>query len=227
MTGAPARRPSSPAPTLRAERALLRCGHRLVAGVDEVGRGALAGPVSVGVVVVDETVRTVPAGTRDSKLLRPAARVALVPRIRRWAVASGVGHASPAEIDEIGIIAGLRLAGRRALAQLSVVPDLVILDGNHDYITPAGGVGLAVRPVVKADRDCASAAAASSADINSTYMSPVKLLSCAGRLSVRVSTPSPNDDSTSADGVGEVMRACLLVRIFECRPQLVDRPVGQ
>ena len=80
MTGSHTRRPSSPAPTLRTERALLRSGHRLVAGVDEVGRGALAGPVSVGVVVVDETVRTVPAGTRDSKLLRPAARVALVPR---------------------------------------------------------------------------------------------------------------------------------------------------
>lgn len=177
MTGSHTRRPSSPAPTLRAERALLRCGHRLVAGVDEVGRGALAGPVSVGVVVVDETVRTVPAGTRDSKLLRPAARVALVPRIRRWAVASGVGHASPAEIDAVGILAALRLAADRALAAAGVLPSIVVLDGSHDWFTDPLTVGLLaeeddhaeagrrptipVTTLVKADLRCSSVAAAS------------------------------------------------------------------
>src|SRR5512140_2192453 len=116
-------------PTLRHERALLREGHLLVAGMDEVGRGALAGPVSVGVVVVDASVRTAPAGVRDSKLLTPAAREALVPRLRRWAVTWAVGHAEPDEIDRHGIIGALRLAARRALATLPDVPTCVLLDG--------------------------------------------------------------------------------------------------
>jgi ribonuclease HII len=103
--------------------------------MDEVGRGALAGPVTVGVVVVDLEVGTAPNGVRDSKLLAPAAREALVPRVRRWARAWAVGHAEPDEIDAYGIIAGLRLAGRRALAQLPVLPGCVLLDGNHDWLT--------------------------------------------------------------------------------------------
>ena len=83
--GAAVRRPASP--SLRVERSLLREGYRLIAAMDEVGRGALAGPASVGIVLVDESVRTAPSGVRDSKLLTPAARQALVPRIRRWAPA--------------------------------------------------------------------------------------------------------------------------------------------
>ena len=125
----------SPAPTLREERALLRSGHALVAGVDEVGRGALAGPVSVGVVVVDATTRTAPTGLRDSKLLTPAAREDLVPRLRRWAPAHAVGHAEPEEVDALGIIAALRLAGQRALAALGCAPSAVLLDGSHDWLT--------------------------------------------------------------------------------------------
>jgi ribonuclease HII len=131
----PAAASRSSVPTLREERRLLRSGHTVVAGMDEVGRGALAGPVSVGVVVVDLDVRTAPAGVRDSKLLQPAAREALVPRLRRWARAWAVGHAEPEEIDAYGILAALRLAGRRALATLPVQPDCVLLDGNHDWLT--------------------------------------------------------------------------------------------
>ena len=123
-------------PTLRHERRLLREGHALVAGMDEVGRGALAGPVTVGVVVVDAAVRSAPSGVRDSKLLSPAVREALAPRLRRWAVAAAVGHAEPAEIDRYGIIAALRLAGRRALAVLPDVPTCVLLDGSHDWLSP-------------------------------------------------------------------------------------------
>jgi ribonuclease HII len=159
-------------PNLRVERALQREGHRVLAGMDEVGRGALAGPVSVGVVLIDETCRSAPPGVKDSKLLTPAARVAMVPRIRRWALAYAVGHSSPAEIDEVGIMAALRLAGCRALAAVGVVPDLVILDGNHDWLTAPEQVGLlafagetpATPPVttmVKADLKCSSVAAAS------------------------------------------------------------------
>ena len=129
------RTPRSTVPTLREERLLLRAGHALVAGVDEVGRGALAGPVSVGVVVVDATTRSAPTGLRDSKLLTPAAREELVPRLRRWAPAHAVGHAEPEEIDALGIIAALRLAGQRALAALGCAPSAVLLDGSHDWLT--------------------------------------------------------------------------------------------
>lgn len=132
----PAAAPRSRVPTLRHERRLLREGHALVAGMDEVGRGALAGPVSVGVVVIDAGIRSAPTGVRDSKLLTPAARQALVPRLRRWAVAWAVGHAEPDEIDRYGIIASLRLAGRRALATLPDLPTCVLLDGSHDWLSP-------------------------------------------------------------------------------------------
>lgn len=159
-------------PTLRVERSLHRQGHRLVAGMDEVGRGALAGPVSVGVVLVEEGMGSAPAGVRDSKLLTPAARQGLVPRIERWALAFGVGHATAEEIDALGIMAALRLAGIRALERAGVAPDLVLLDGNHDWLTAPeetglfafAGAGPATPPVttmIKADLRCSSVAAAS------------------------------------------------------------------
>ncbi len=166
-------------PTLREERRLLREGHHCLAGMDEVGRGALAGPVSVGVVLVDARTRTAPAGVRDSKLLTPAARQALVSPLRRWALAWAVGHAEPDEIDRVGIIAALRLAGQRALAQLPQRPPCVLLDGSHDWLTPpveppalfdletaigppeTGNGAPRVRTLVKADLRCAAVAAAS------------------------------------------------------------------
>ncbi len=141
--------------------------------MDEVGRGALAGPVSVGVCVVDETTGRLPRGLRDSKLLAPATREALCEPVRRWSVGSAVGHASPEEIDTVGIIAALRLAGNRALATLAgagVVPDVVILDGIHDWLTPPddlfadlGGFAVPppVRTQVKGDLRCAVVAGAS------------------------------------------------------------------
>jgi ribonuclease HII len=150
--------------------------------MDEVGRGSLAGPVTVGVVVVDGAARSAPSGVRDSKLLTPAAREALVPKLRRWAVGYAVGHAEADEIDRYGIIAALRLAGRRALAQLATPPTCVLLDGSHDWLTvraepaglfeldlpgraPAPIVELTVDPevttLVKADQRCAAVAAAS------------------------------------------------------------------
>jgi len=160
-------------PSLRVERALHRSGVALVAGMDEVGRGALAGPVSVGVVVLGPGCRPAPAGVRDSKLLTHQVRESLVPKIRRWAAACSVGHASAGEIDAYGIIAALRLAGTRALAALPACPDLVLLDGNYDWLTDpaqvgllgliAGGAGLPVpvKTMIKADLSCSSVAAAS------------------------------------------------------------------
>ncbi len=162
-------------PTLRVERALQRAGHRLLAGMDEVGRGALAGPVSVGVVVIDDVCRSAPVGVKDSKLLSHQMRERMVPKIQRWATAYAVGHASPEEIDRYGIMVALRFAGTRALAALPVIPDLVILDGNYDWLTDPQRVGLLgsladgdgfapcvpVLTMVKADMFCSSVAAAS------------------------------------------------------------------
>jgi ribonuclease HII len=154
-------------PTLSLERRLLK-EHALIIACDEVGRGALAGPVAVGAAVIDpaRSRKRVPAGLRDSKLVPEARRPEVAARAAAFVQHSAVGWASSEEIDEIGIIRALGLAAVRAIADLrahGVVPEdaLVILDGNHDYITPAGERGLRVKPVIKADRDCASAAAAS------------------------------------------------------------------
>lgn len=159
-----------PTPDLSQERRLLRAGATLVAGMDEVGRGAIAGPVSVGVVVVDAATRSAPKGVRDSKLLTPAVREELAPRIRRWSRWHAVGHASSVEIDDVGIIAALRLAGMRALAALDVTPDVLILDGSHDWLTPPPPDLFATEDVaevpqvftlVRGDQRCSSIAAAS------------------------------------------------------------------
>ncbi len=159
--------------TLVRETTLWDAGARLVAGVDEVGRGALAGPVSVGVAVLKRCTAW-PLGLADSKELSPKAREALAAVIPDFGVGRAVGHASALEIDEHGIIAALRLAGSRALASLAaggVVPDAILLDGRHDWLTPpaadlfsddAGAAFIApVTMVVKGDRLCASIAAAS------------------------------------------------------------------
>lgn len=162
----------SGAPTLRLERSLLRGGAAHLAAADEVGRGALCGPVTIGMVVISSSTRTAPQGVRDSKLLSPEARARLAPKVRRWADAWAVGHAAPEEIDELGMTAALRLAGNRALASLGAGVDRVLLDGNHDYLSPpaqdglfGGPTGLVdVPPVVtriKADLTCAAVAAAS------------------------------------------------------------------
>lgn len=157
------------APTLDLEFELLRTGARLVAGIDEVGRGALAGPVSVGVALIDATVGPIPVGLADSKLISEKKREALVAPLREWVFAYAIGHAQPREIDDVGIVAALRRAAVRALAQLPTMPDIAILDGSHDWLTRsddlfAVGDNVATPPVhmrVKADRDCAVVAAAS------------------------------------------------------------------
>lgn len=151
-------------PSLRKEKSMLREGPRYLAGCDEVGRGALAGPVSVGVVVIDAGVGRVPAGLADSKLLTAARREALVPVIRRWCVASAVGHAGPDEIDTWGLTRALGLAGQRALAALRIGPDVLLLDGCYDWLTQRSSDAVLTPPVVtqiKADVSCASVAAAS------------------------------------------------------------------
>lgn len=148
--------------TLRVERALLRDAHpgAFLAAIDEVGRGALAGPVAVGVVIIDAESATAPRGVRDSKECDQATRERLAPRVRAWARRSAVGMASSVEIDSIGIIGALALAAARALNATGVRPDLVLLDGKHDWVSRvAPGAHVVTR--IQADATCAAVAAAS------------------------------------------------------------------
>lgn len=153
-------------PTLEVEREMLAGGARCVIGCDEVGRGALAGPVAVGLVVMTAEARALPAGIRDSKLLSEQRREALAPLAVDWALYSTVGLASPQEVDTLGIIASLGLAAKRALTQLHLAGadiggGVLLLDGNDDYINKALATPLNVVTRIKADRDCGSVAAAS------------------------------------------------------------------
>lgn len=155
------------APKLTLERRLLgEC--ELIVSLDEVGRGALAGPVAVGAAAMDASGarRRVPEGLRDSKLVTERRRPEVAARAAAWVQASAVGWASAEEIDEVGIMRALGLAASRAvqaIADQGVALDqaLVLLDGNHDYVSKVHPAPLRVRPVIKADRDCASVSAAS------------------------------------------------------------------
>lgn len=165
-------------PGIDLERELAAQGLRYVGGMDEVGRGALAGPASVGLVVFDAAALdsadpSVWHGVRDSKALTAKRREALAPAIDSWAAAGTVGHAQPFEIDRLGISAALRLAGLRALAQAAssgISVDGLILDGSYNWLrtepvlgqeTDPWGVPAVVRTLVKADAHCVSVAAAS------------------------------------------------------------------
>ena len=161
---------SSQAPTLELEQELFSTGAKYVAGVDEVGRGALAGPVSVGVAIVCEKTLQVPSGLRDSKQISRIAREKLIAPVSAWVVDYAVGHVAASEIDQVGIVPALRLAWVRAYQQLGTKPDHVILDGKHNWLlependlfnVPISDIVLPVTMKVKADAFCASVSAAS------------------------------------------------------------------
>jgi ribonuclease HII len=144
-------------PTLRLERKLWAAGDQVVCGMDEVGRGAWAGPVTVAAVVPPPKHLR---GVRDSKQLDRPARRRAADAVQGWAVAVGIGHASALECDELGMTAALRAAGHRALRELEdqgYRPDRIVLDGNHDYL----GLGSRVTTVIKGDATCLAVAAAS------------------------------------------------------------------
>jgi len=141
-------------PSLDYERALWAAGHDVVVGVDEVGRGAWAGPLSVGAAVLPKGKRVYKI--RDSKLLTEAEREALFDRIAGWCTAWAVGHASQVECDALGMADAQRLAARRAIDGLGVVPTQVLVDGNWDFV----GGGHTQR-LVRGDARCLSIAAAS------------------------------------------------------------------
>jgi ribonuclease HII len=153
-------------PTLEVETALHDAGARFVIGCDEVGRGAIAGPVAVGLAVVDRGVGPHPMGLRDSKMLTEPRRELMAPLAEQWALQTAVGLASPLEVDQLGIIAALGLAGKRALIRLhelgiAITQSVVLLDGSHDWLSIALASPPRVQTRVKADAECASVAAAS------------------------------------------------------------------
>lgn len=149
-----------PEPTLDVEREFFANGARIVAGMDEVGRGAIAGPVTIGVVAIDANVGEIPTGLRDSKLMTPKRREAMVPIAKEWGIAWATGSATAAEIDKFGIVTSLGLAASRALQNLGIAPDVVILDGNTSFLMEeVGGPRIVTR--IKADQDCACVSAAS------------------------------------------------------------------
>lgn len=152
-------------PTLDAEGALFSAGFDWVIGIDEVGRGAIAGPVAVGAHAIPAGTLVFPEGLRDSKLVSEKRREALAPLVAVWGE-DAVGFATAAEIDEFGITAMLGAAGRRALlalyaAGVPVERAAIIVDGKHDWLSPALKRPLNVETRVGGDRACASVAAAS------------------------------------------------------------------
>lgn len=147
---------------LDVEKSLVAPGE-CIGGIDEVGRGALAGPVVVGVVVVDpHTCGDVPEGLTDSKLLSPARRQQLVPQIYQWANHVGIGEASAEDIDELGIMTGLALAAQRALLDIDSRCHAFLLDGSVNWLNRSVAFRAArTTTKVKADISCAAVSAAS------------------------------------------------------------------
>ncbi len=144
------------APTRAIEKELWARGFETVVGIDEVGRGAWAGPLMVGAAVLPRDRRV--NGVRDSKMLTETNRELLFDRIAAWCDAWAVGSASQQECDELGMAAAQRLAARRAIEALGLTPDAAVVDGSWNFVSPS------VRHVemrVKADLHCLSVAAAS------------------------------------------------------------------
>ena len=142
-------------PTLKRERVLWAAGLRVVAGVDEVGRGPLAGPVVAAAVVLRPDGPRL-RGVRDSKTMTAAEREAAAVRIRRQALAWALGAASVREIDRYNILRASVRAMRRALARLGLAPDHVLVDGG-----PLPDLGCVHDAIVDGDAHCLSIAAAS------------------------------------------------------------------
>ncbi len=141
-------------PGLRQEQQLWGTGHDIVVGMDEVGRGSWAGPLTIAAVVVPKDRRIYKL--RDSKQLTEREREALFDRIAGWCDAWAIGHASPQECDQLGMSAAQKLAARRAIEGLARRVDAVLVDGNWDFVGHP-----VTRTLVKGDTRCLSIAAAS------------------------------------------------------------------
>ncbi len=122
------------APTRKVEQELWATGHDVVVGIDEVGRGAWAGPLMVGAAILPRETRVL--GVRDSKMLTEPERERLFDRIASWCVAWAVGAVSQEECDELGMTAAQKLACRRAIDALGVTPDVAVTDGKWNFVSP-------------------------------------------------------------------------------------------
>jgi ribonuclease HII len=163
---------SKPYPSLDSESRIFERGNRFVIGIDEVGRGAIAGPVAVGVSLIDKTnpnLEVWPEKLQDSKLMTPKSRSEITQQLIDWVSSYAVGYGSNQEIDELGISEALRLAAGRALDQLFkdaktrklIATDgaVILLDGSQNWLGKVS-YGLDVQVQVKADTNCVSVAAA-------------------------------------------------------------------
>jgi ribonuclease HII len=159
-------------PTLLTESKLFERGNRFVIGIDEVGRGAIAGPVAVGLSLIDKLnpeLNSWPGKLQDSKLMTPKSRAEITEPLEKWVEGFAVGYSSNEEIDSQGISEALRLAASRALAQLLSADSLrsrlasegavILLDGSQNWLGKQAA-GLEVDLQVKADMACVSVAAA-------------------------------------------------------------------
>ena len=140
--------------TYEYENLLKEKGYNIVCGIDEAGRGPLAGPVFAAAVILPACVEL--PGLNDSKKLSDKKRRELFPLIKDKAIAYGIGIATHKEIDEINILQATFLAMERAIAQLSVKPELALIDGNREK-----DFGIPVQTVIKGDSLSANIAAAS------------------------------------------------------------------
>jgi ribonuclease HII len=146
-------------PDLSLEHKLWQSGLTYIAGMDEAGRGAFAGPVAVGVVILPNNARlsSTLSGVSDSKQMTPLAREHLAPRIKESALTWSVGFASPDEIDSLGIVPATRLAALRALESLSLFPSYLLTDFRLELPE----LDIPQTSLVKGDVKCLSIAAAS------------------------------------------------------------------
>ena len=159
-------------PSLDSERRIFERGHRFVIGIDEVGRGAIAGPVAVGVSLIDKTntaLEVWPQKLQDSKLMTAKSRSEINQPLIDWVSSYAIGFSSNTEIDNLGISEALRMAAGRALDELfkdvalrkMIAEDsaVMLLDGSQNWLGKVS-YGLEVNVQVKADTNCVSVAAA-------------------------------------------------------------------
>lgn len=159
-------------PTLLTESRLFERGNRFVIGVDEVGRGAIAGPVAVGLCLIDKlnpALKNWPENLQDSKLMTPNTRAQIAEPLENWAEGFSIGYSSNQEIDSLGISEALRAAASRALGELLEVASLrssiardgavILLDGSQNWLGKQAS-GLEVDLQIKADTNCVSVASA-------------------------------------------------------------------
>lgn len=159
-------------PTLQTESKLFERGNRFVIGIDEVGRGAIAGPVAVGVSLIDKQnpdLNSWPEKLQDSKLMTPKSRAEITAPLETWVERYAVGYSTNQEIDESGISEALKMAAARALAELLSIASLrsdlatqggvILLDGSQNWLGKQAA-GLEVDLQVKADTSCVSVACA-------------------------------------------------------------------